>query len=258
MKTGGVVLLLLLCVGSCKKGPITETVMCGGNDEVNLKGRTVTVPGGAAFDVGGNCTVVLTDCTITAQKGITGGGNAQVTLTGGSLTGTEAAIDVGGNAHVDVAGTHVSGAVHAGGNAKVTGVEGAAGASASGSPDEVNYKKGACDTEYLACYAKLDAYGQVSGRVTVRIGTDGTSQGAGYDHGSATAEVQQCILGVAKKKKIGGFKGAPGDLVCEYSGTYMKGTQMMAYDTSFTRVDPSAPIPGASSSKPTGKPPPKK
>jgi hypothetical protein len=58
---------------------------------------------------------------LTAPKGIEAGGNAIVTVTGGSVTSTDLAAQALGNAQVTFKGTKVTGKTKALGGAKVTG-----------------------------------------------------------------------------------------------------------------------------------------
>lgn len=95
---------------------------CGGNDNVSIVGVTASLPGVTAIEAGGNCQVSLVNVNLTAGVPISASGNANVTVTGGSLTGTQSSISASGNAHVAVTGAAVSGAVSRSGFAKVTGV----------------------------------------------------------------------------------------------------------------------------------------
>jgi len=97
-------------------------LVCGGVDELSFEGETVTFPTGTAITAGGNCKLTLVNCNVTAPVAVDVGGNAQVIIRGGTVTGATAAISAGGNAHVVVEGASVSGPVTRGGNAQITGV----------------------------------------------------------------------------------------------------------------------------------------
>jgi len=97
------------------------TLTCGGNENIRVKGVTANLSSGPAVDAGANCQVLLEDVDITAPIGIAAGGNAKVTMKGGSLTGTQFATQAGGLAQVTFEGTKVTGEKQAQGGAKVKG-----------------------------------------------------------------------------------------------------------------------------------------
>jgi hypothetical protein len=96
-----------------------STFTCDGNDAVTLKGVKAT----AGIVAGGNCQLKCDGCTITAPIGVSSDGNAKVTLTGGSLTGTTNAIKAEGISTVTVTGCTVKGKVSKEGLAKVIGAQ---------------------------------------------------------------------------------------------------------------------------------------
>ncbi len=98
-----------------------STFTCGGNDVVKLKGVTAKLASGEAIEAGGNCVLVLEGVQITAPVGISAGGNATVTMTGGSIDASEASVKALGNAKVTLAGTKVKGKTQALGAGKITG-----------------------------------------------------------------------------------------------------------------------------------------
>jgi hypothetical protein len=83
------------------------TFTCDGNDSVSLKNVKAT----AGIEANGNCKLTLDNCTITAPVGISADGNAKVTVTGGSITGSTAAIKAVGISTVTVSGATVKGKV---------------------------------------------------------------------------------------------------------------------------------------------------
>jgi hypothetical protein len=99
-----------------------QTFSCGGNDERTLEDVTVTLSAAPGISAGGNCHLTLVNCNVTAPSVIDASGNAQVTIRGGSIHGTTAAITASGNAHVAVEGATVDGPVSKSGSAQVTGV----------------------------------------------------------------------------------------------------------------------------------------
>jgi hypothetical protein len=90
---------------------------CGGTDAVTLNG----VKASAGITAMGNCQLTLVDCDITAATPIDATGNAQVTMTGGSLNGSSFAVKANGLAKVTLTGTKVTGKTKADGLAKITG-----------------------------------------------------------------------------------------------------------------------------------------
>lgn len=94
---------------------------CGGNDSIRIEGVTAALPNDTAISAGGNCHVELVNVNITAKVGISAGANAVVTVTGGSVTGTEAAASALGSATITFSGTTVTGEKSALGGAHITG-----------------------------------------------------------------------------------------------------------------------------------------
>lgn len=93
------------------------TFTCGGNDVVALTGVKAT----AGVKASANCQLTLTDVNITAPVAIEAGGNAKVTVTGGSITSSVNSVVASSNAKVDFVGTKVTGKARTSGLAKVTG-----------------------------------------------------------------------------------------------------------------------------------------
>lgn len=83
------------------------------------------------------------------------------------------------------------------------------------------------------CYEKLEAFGNISGRLMIHIGADGKADMAGYDMGEASDLVKRCLTDAGRAVAIPSYKGKPGILVCEYGGTFMRGSQMMSWGTGF-------------------------
>jgi len=188
-----------------------STLTCAGNMIMKLERKQAHLTSGTAIQAAGNCELEIIDCEIEAPIVLSAAGNAKVQISGGKLTG----------------------AIQRGGNATVTGMPDLDAKQAKLELSK-RFGAGACDG-LLECYAKHDAYGQISGRVTMRIGSDGVAHVASYDRGTAPAEVRKCIVEAAQKKRIANFDGKPGKLMCEYAGIYMSGSQMLTTDGQFTR-----------------------
>jgi cytoskeletal protein RodZ len=119
-------------------------VVCRGNDQATITGKTLSIPTGVPVIASGNCTLRLVQCTVSGATGITASGNATVVIEGGSIAGKgpavvltdnatleassgarltgEVTITATGNAHAQVRDSSVSGghvAVHTSGAATV-------------------------------------------------------------------------------------------------------------------------------------------
>jgi hypothetical protein len=126
-RVGMVGLGLLVAVGAAGcENRVTSTRECLGNGGISTEydDYVFEVDKGPALDVGGNCHVVLNNCTVRAPEGIRAGENAVVTVRGGSVTGGARAVAASGNARVTFEGTVVVGAVEKVGGAVVSGVGG--------------------------------------------------------------------------------------------------------------------------------------
>jgi hypothetical protein len=99
-----------------------STFECKGNDVIELSGQTAELSASPAISAKGNCKLTLTDMNITAPVVIQAESNAEVTVSGGTLTGSTKSIVAKGNASVTVEGAKVSGATEASANGKITGV----------------------------------------------------------------------------------------------------------------------------------------
>lgn len=99
-----------------------STFTCTGNDAVKLEGITAKVDTGPAIRADANCQLTLDNVNITSPTGIESSGNAQVTMTGGSITASGTAIDAQALSKVKVSGATVKGKVKQAGLAKIDGV----------------------------------------------------------------------------------------------------------------------------------------
>lgn len=93
---------------------------CGGNDKLKIKGVTAKISAGPAINAGANCELELEGVDITAPIGINAGGNAKVTVNGGSINGSDMAVTALGSSQVTLKGTKVTGKTQALGG-KITG-----------------------------------------------------------------------------------------------------------------------------------------
>ncbi len=216
-------------------------LMCGGSQSITVENLTINLPGSSAIQAGGNCQVTLINTTLTAGTAIDAGGDAVITIRGGSVTGTENALSLGGNARVNIEqGAVVNGPISSGGSAVVTGLpEGdprlASTRSTPVDPAEEAARTRIC-TDLTACYAQLNAYGQISGRVLVDLAADGSITNATYEGGQAPEPVQQCLTQTARSRPVVGWSGGAARVTCEYSGTYMQGIQQMMHSSSLVRT----------------------
>jgi hypothetical protein len=99
-----------------------DTLTCGGNMVMKLEGKEVDLDG-TAIMAGGKCELTLKDCTFKGTTPLTIGGDAKVTIEGGTFTGSEKAVSAGGNAKVTIKGATLVGDIaglYMGGNGKVT------------------------------------------------------------------------------------------------------------------------------------------
>lgn len=102
------------------KAPYT----CGASQVVTIKGTTATLAAGPAINALGACQLTLDGVNITAPDGIQALGTARVTVKGGSIKSTGAAINAMGNAQVDVQEARITGKTSTlGAGAKITGLK---------------------------------------------------------------------------------------------------------------------------------------
>jgi len=101
------------------KSPFT----CGAVDNVTIEKVTSKITSGTAITASGNCKLTLINVDISAPIAIEASANANVTVQGGSITGTENAAIASANATVDFQKTTVKGPTKTSGNAKITGAK---------------------------------------------------------------------------------------------------------------------------------------
>lgn len=126
---GGIVTWQVMAPGGSSGGGASETAAwdgkapfsCGGNDNVTLSGASAALPGQIAITAGGNCELTLEGVDVSGGTALSVAGNATVTVNGGRLAGTDAAVSASANATVTGSGVKVEGEVKKKGGAKVSG-----------------------------------------------------------------------------------------------------------------------------------------
>jgi hypothetical protein len=78
-------------------------VVCNGNDNVQIMGKTLASVGVPVI-AQGDCTLRLIGCAVSGSIAINAGGNAKVFVEGGSLAGKMSAVVLFGNSQLDVSG----------------------------------------------------------------------------------------------------------------------------------------------------------
>jgi hypothetical protein len=94
---------------------------CMGGKNVRIKGVTADLATGTAVKGIGTCQIELIDCNIKAPVALEATGNVKITVTGGSITGTEFAAKAMGQSEITFKGTKVSGKTNAMAPAKIVG-----------------------------------------------------------------------------------------------------------------------------------------
>ena len=90
---------------------------CAGNQHMTVTNITATAP----IVASANCHIAMVNVNINTPMPITASGNAEITFTSGSVTGTPNAVVASGNAKVIFAGTKVTGKNVKSGNAQIVG-----------------------------------------------------------------------------------------------------------------------------------------
>jgi hypothetical protein len=85
-------------------------IVCRGNDDVTLMGKTISSETSVAIVASGNCKLKLVGCAVSGMPAIAASGNGHVVVEGGSLAGKGPAVVLSGNSELDVSGgTHLTG-----------------------------------------------------------------------------------------------------------------------------------------------------
>jgi hypothetical protein len=96
------------------------------------------------------------------------------------------------------------------------------------------YSQGACDG-VIECFADEGYVGPINGTVTLPFDAKG-KPGALQVTGATPPAVAKCLRTMAKDRTIPGFEGPAGKLVCNFSGTLMKGAQMTQTDGDYLKT----------------------
>lgn len=77
---------------------------CGAGDAYKISGVTAKLTSGTAISAGSTCTLLIENSNIDAPIGVSTGGNANVTIRGGSITGRTQSLKALGNSKISVEG----------------------------------------------------------------------------------------------------------------------------------------------------------
>lgn len=86
-----------------------STLVCAGHDDMYVSNVTTKLAQGPAISASEHCTIHLDNVDVTAPTALDIEGNAHVIMTGGRLSGSDAAIDGRGNGTIDLTGTKLEG-----------------------------------------------------------------------------------------------------------------------------------------------------
>jgi hypothetical protein len=234
---------------------------CFGSSVMTVRGRAVTTSDAAQaiMHAAGNCELEIIDCDLSGPVVLEAGGNAHVTVRNTKLNG---GLDVAGNVQLDLHATSVTVALPAramvSGNARVafhnSRLEGDlthdGNSVVTGIPEidrqqtlvdlSRRYGAQACDG-VVACYEKNRAFGNISGRLVVTIDASGSARDAHYENGDAPPAVRDCLIALSLTRKIEPFDGKPGQMICDYAGSFIPGAMRLSTSPSFVQGDPAAP-----------------
>ncbi len=79
----------------------SSTLLCGGNQVMKIDGKKVDMTD-TVIMAGGSCKLDLTNVEFKSKQAISCGGDAKVTITGGTFEGSDEAISAGGAARVTI------------------------------------------------------------------------------------------------------------------------------------------------------------
>jgi hypothetical protein len=98
---------------------------------------------------------------------------------------------------------------------------------ASAVPD---WSRGGCDA-IEDCYQEAKAWGQINGTMTVSF--DGKGKATFVSFTGVPYAVQACLRKAGMAESLDGYSGPPGKVTCTFSGTMVRGTSEMMYDSDF-------------------------
>ena len=81
-------------------GNVAPPVVCSKNEKYTVSQKVIALPTGTPVIASGNCEVTLISCTITGLTAIAASDNARISIEGGTVNGTAAAVKASGNAVV--------------------------------------------------------------------------------------------------------------------------------------------------------------
>jgi hypothetical protein len=212
-----------------------STLTCGGSQHMTITGAHVKMDSAPVFEVGGDCQLTVIDSDIVAPTVVSAGGSAHVILRGGSITASDTAIDAGGDSQVEIHGTKIVGRISKGGSGRITGLpdldQQQAADDAQKSLDD-RWGKSACEG-MTECYKSSNFLGQASAHVEGEVTADGSV--SRVDISGAPGSPRNCLEATMKAKRLTGYDGGPGRLVCEFAGTFGLGNEDVTIGGSFRR-----------------------
>jgi hypothetical protein len=212
-----------------------STLVCGGSQQMTIRDKHVKMETGPAFTVGGDCKLNIVNSDIIAPTVIDAGGNAIVTVQGGSITATDKAIDAGGDAQIAIHGTKILGAIDKGGSARITGLpdlDKQQAAEDAGKALNDKWGKSAC-AGIAECYRNTHFVGQAGARVIGEL--DASGRVSTVTISGTPGSGRDCLEQVMKAKSVTAYDGGKGRLVCEFAGTWAGGNEDLNIGGAFQR-----------------------
>jgi hypothetical protein len=184
-----------------------------------------------------------------------GGGDAHVTIRNSRLSG---GLDVAGNVKLDLYASALK--VVPGLRAEVSGnarvafhdsslmgkLERSGNAIVTGIPEidrqvaleELSRRYGAHACDgVIVCYQKSGAFGNISGQLVVDIDATGRARAARYENGDAPPAVRDCLVALGRTRSIDPFDGKSGRMSCYYAGSLVPGAMRMSTTPSFVHTE---------------------
>jgi hypothetical protein len=230
-----------------------STLECFGSTAMTLRGRTVDRMDASSpiINAAGNCDMEIVDCNFSGQRVLEAGGNAHVVVRNSKISG---GLEVAGNVRMDLVASTLKvlppSRAEVSGDARVAfrgstldgALEHHGNAIVSGTPEidrqaaleAVSRRYGAHACDgVVACYEKSGAFGNISGRLIVDIDATGRAGAARYENGEAPAGVRDCLLALGRARIIQPFEGKAGEMICYYAGSLIPGATRMSTSPSF-------------------------
>jgi hypothetical protein len=230
---------------------------CYGSTVMNVRGRNIDMAGArsAIIRAAGNCELEIVDCKLTGPIVLDGGGNAHVSVRNSKLSG---GLSVGGDVQLDLYGSTVKIVQPAravvSGNARVAfhdsrlegNVERDGNAIVTGVPEterqaalaDLSRRYGAHACDgVVGCYQQSGAVGNISGLLVVDIDATGRARAARYENGEAPPAVRDCLVALGRSRSIEPFDGKAGRMSCYYAGSLIPGAMRMSTNPSFVHTE---------------------